>query len=683
MNRAGSNRRLLLHSNISSGGGRQLSSLALGTNVEQADSVRQLVVGFMGRSLTREEDNLLQQECAKNRRLQNQNTTTTTTTSIDKTDARQDIAQCVVQALMTSFFLQKAATRNENGSMNDSMHNNDDDCVIMDQHHNNNNHDAEFAQVETMAAHTIQAWTRGFLCRRQHQQIRSVVQEGTPKIMLADQTATANSRRKKKRLSCLSAAKESQTVMLPAFRRVLSTASQRRASNLGHVLDDIEMSIENMAVVIIQALARGYFVRAKKDHPVISIISVDADTADTVSVPAIATPAPDEREQTMAKGIPTTEQNIVPTQPITQQPTTQAPTPQPASIPSPTQIPQQQTTQATPQSTAELLKKDHQRDDSILQAIPEKETATQGVIDKKDSKSMDLHSSSHHGKTDLRQNLLGMQYLNESQSQLKSITSTVKQAILVKLQALARGFLVRRPRHRMRKARSVRALLSRRNLFAYQGTTEEQGAATAIQRTIRGYVQRWKYWTAMRQQQLDDIIRLKKKQLRKIGERKKSVLKSCRKQISFDATSLARQLQRAKRAIKFLVKQEQRQITQNDKLSAEVVNLTKTNKFLENSVESASNSTDTLQVEIATLAQGEARLQSTRSNHQESLQQLTVEWNQLNTKAEEEKEGKQQIQSCIDKIKERAQPFLLDHPLPEILEADSSTQSQLQKVGAS
>ena len=250
--------------------------------------------------------------------------------------------------------------------------------------------------------------------------------------------------------------------------------------------------------------------------------------------------------------------------------------------------------------------------------------------------------------------LVGMMYLNKSQSQLQSITFAVKQVILMKLQALIRAFLVRCRKRRLRKERSIRALLLRPGVVFYEGTTEAQDAATIIQTRVRVYVQRWKYRMTVRQKQLNDIKKLQSKQLRKIEERKKSVFKSCKQRIVFDATSVARQLQRAKRVIKFLVKQEERAKAENEHLFLEVSELTKHNQRLENEMQTSTESSVALQNEIAEFKVREERLQAERQKYEATVDDIATKLKETDENFNREKRHKEQVQACIKIIKRRA-----------------------------
>lgn len=139
-------------------------------------------------------------------------------------------------------------------------------------------------------------------------------------------------------------------------------------------------------------------------------------------------------------------------------------------------------------------------------------------------------------------------------------------------------------------------------------------------------------------------------------------MKNYKKQLFFDATSLARQLQRAKRAIKFLVKEEKRFIQQNDKLSEEVFELTKTNQLLENSTLTADGSVETLEAEIKQLEEENQSLKVHLKELREKTQQLTRECIETDKKGCAEKQRKENLQSCMARIQERADEFLRQDP---------------------
>lgn len=603
-----------------------------------------------------EEDEILQQECTTAKHniffanqqpkiapMANEKDADSTPSRIDSntsstktTKEDQEIAQRVVQSLMAAFFLQKSNNHMDDDSMHMTNSASGDPTRRA-----NTNLEAVSVEVETMAVQTLQAWTRGVSCRWRLAASNTINRRPRPgtKFQSKDPQQDPTTQMK-----------------LPGFRRVLSTASRRRASKLGHALDSVELSVETVAVVMLQSQMRGFLARVRKakELPVRdrqkreqlpeSLISTSMSENQTAAQPLINALV---RLQQDESSLPSVNDN------------------QPKGIKG-----ELRQNGLVIQQVDIVSRKGRER--LGLAAIPEKETATSQAIPTnhlgEQSTSLDVTQDDalKEQKQFSRRNLSGMKYLSESQKQLKSVTSIVKHAILVKMQALVRGFIVRRRRRQLRKENSVRALQSRRNLFTtlYKGTTEEHDAATTIQRAVRGYVQRWKYWTAMRQQQFDDILRLKAKQLRKLGERKKSILKSCRTQILFDATSLARQLDRAKRSIKFLVKQEQRTMAQNIKLSAEIADLRKSNQFLSNSTDMSGGSVDTLEAEIKSLDDRRERLQAKRTEYKVSVQQLADNLKEIENQTEDEKSRTERIQLCIEKVKEYGREFLREHPSP-------------------
>ncbi|CAB9528304.1 expressed unknown protein [Seminavis robusta] len=552
--------------------------------VDRAESVRGWVVGFLGRKLTLEEDELLQDDCAK---------------FVSSNDSDQAAVKRVIQTLLGAYFFQAA-----NGGTED------DENALPKSRANSIHLEAEAGIVETMAVTKIQASARGFMTRQSY---ASQLQEA-----------------KAKRIS---------ETKLKASR--ISDLTRTDSQELQEELQTVEPTVQVDAATLIQSMVRGHVSRQHNEywqHKQIQKIAITNNNQTTTK---------DQEEPV----------GCAPVVVVAKEPSATT-TPPPTKTRASVKTNRPSVSLAAITETAE-----------VTFPTEENDANKPAILEDQPTKPMEDSSRTTNAR--------GMILLNESSDELSSVTDMVKINIVIKVQALIRSFLVRRRRRRLRKAKSIRMLKCRPSLiFTVKGTPAEQTAATDIQRTLRGYVQRWKYWTAMRQQQLDEIQSLRAKQLRKIEERKKIMLKTTKKQLFFDATSLARQLQRAKRAIKFLVKEEKRAIQQNDRLSREIFELKKANQWLTNSNDTATCSNDTLQAEINLLQARKDKLKAAKTERQSTVQQLTVEWKRVSKETQLEKQRKEEIQACIAQIKERAADFFKEYNPnleEEILESVKAT----------
>jgi len=662
----------------SSGGGAMARSTAQSVDVvtyeERVNRIRDVAVSFLGgRALTEEEEDVLQQDCAA-LLLQNNDSTSPQKDAVDVED--HHVVRRVINSLLSGFFMQQDSSDNSNhdaeapharASLSGAGSGTPTGRASSSAHL-----EIEAAQVEAIAVLRLQAFGRGLLCRRQLQADKKshlLPSKTTPSAITTATSSTGSStikQRPPRRLPPKSG----------KIQRLLSANSQKKADNLSLLLDEVDGTVVDVAAAIaLQSFVRGFLVRQqhiKKSMQGIPHSQEPSKDTPTTTQPEIIveTQPTDVTQQSEQEESPTTT------------PTTTSPEQDDEIPPPPPPLQERQSSsQLRPISETEVVVDADVDDLPLLQDTSSKRTSRSQRINGK-IQTAEQQQSLQGGPFRRNLSLLGMQYLNKSQTELSSVTEIVKKNILIKLQALVRGFLVRRRRRKLRKELSIRAFSLRRPRTSWKGTLQEHVAATAIQRTVRGYVQRWKYWTAMRQQQLEEIRSLQAKQKRKIEERKKSVMKAYRKQIFFDATSLARQLQRAKRAIKFLVKEERRQLQQNDYLSAQIREFQKTNQLLSNSTDTASNSNETLQAEITELEHKNAVLQSKKQEDMENLKVITAEWKQVNKDTSTVKEEIEKLQSVLERVRERAGDFLKDQH-PELLSDDTKLTSNGSSNGLS
>lgn len=584
--RAGSNRRLGFESLRRC----KTQQVAAPSTELRTDKIRNWVVGFLGRNLTAEEEDILMDDCHK----------------IPRDVADHEAARKVVQSLFSAYFVHVRSAQDGDKDGNPQR---------TPKARTNSIHlEAEAMQVEIMAAEKMQALVRGYLRRQWYNNLPG-------------------------RQHAAAAAKKWVQENYPRGKVVQSSAS----SNL----------TEDSASILLQALMRGFLCRQQ-------------ESAQSMGEPA-ASRVESQKQTPIPESVESQKQTPIP-EPVADNSESEVDGANPLDQSIEFIHEAQETTDGTKEEEDTTA---HTRESLILNAIPEtKEVAAMEASITFSSEASLLGESSMQndewGKSmsdTSTKHSCDMQLLNASQQQLTFVTEVVKENIVIKVQALARRFLVRRKRRRLlHKAQSIRMLARPSLMHIVKGTPREHEAVTDIQRIFRGYVQRWKYWTAMRQQQLDEIRALKAKQLRKIRERQKSLARTTKKELFFDATILARQLQRAKRVIKFLVKEEKRAIQQNERLAAELAELNARKQLLLNSTKTATNSNETLQQEIQQLTEHNQRLQAGKKEHTQTLKNLTLEWTKTNKQVSAEKQRKEEVKACIAKIKERAKDFLQDHP---------------------